>query len=380
MLSDSNNETLQRALALLSRAPLIDGHNRIAWVIRRDPIARGKLDRFDLRSRRADGDTDIPRMRAGRVGGQVWSTFAYSRGKDPMIETLEQLDLLRQLFERHKEDVEFVSTARGFESAVSHGRIASLLAVEGGAALQGSIEMLRIWHYIGVRLVTLCHGKSLDWVDSATDVSRCDGLSSLGAEVVREMNRLGMLIDCSHASERALERVMEVSSAPIMLSHSNARALCAHVRNLTDDQLRRIRVAGGLVMVTFIPMLLSEQSRLWAESIGGYESQAAKSAPRSEIPQATITHVADHIEHIASIVGKTGVGIGSDFWGGGFYPDGLSDVSGFPYLIAELMIRGWTDDEIVGIARGNFIRTFAAVERVAQTQRQRFDSREVGSA
>ena len=367
------DRALQRALALLETIPLVDGHNDLPWVIRNDARARGDVREYDLARRRNDGDTDIPRLREGRVSGQVWAAYVPSEIEHPGRAVLEQIDIVLQMNAAHPEVFLPVRRAGDFMRAKKAGKIASMLAVEGGVGLENALAPLRVWHAAGVRLMTLCHNGTLDWIDSATDAARHGGLTAFGRAVVGELNRLGMMVDCAHVAPSVMRQVLEISAAPVVFSHSNARALCDHVRNVPDDVLEMVRAKGGLVMATFIPDFLSEEVRRWmgplrasfvlhteAERMAGI---AAHEKIHGKRPLARLEDVAGHIEYLAGRIGAEKVGIGSDFFGVPTTPTGLEDVSRFPHLLAEMIRRGWSDAAVAGLAGGNFIRTFRAVER-----------------
>lgn len=369
----TKDQALKRALALLETAPLIDGHNDLPWVIRNDSAARGNVAAYDLARQRNDGDTDIPRLRQGRVSGQVWAAYIPTEIEHPGRAVLEQIDIVLQMNAAHPDVFLPVRRASDFARAKKQGRIASMLAVEGGVGLENSLAPLRVWHEAGARLMTLCHNGTLDWVDSATDKARHNGLTAFGRAVVRELNRLGMIVDCAHVAPSVMRQVLETSTAPVVFSHSNARALCDHVRNVPDDVLDLVRQKGGLVMATFIPDFLSETVRQWmgplrasfvlhteAERLSKIAEHEKTHGPR---PLARLEDVADHIEYLANKVGPEQVGIGSDYFGVATTPTGLEDVRRFPNLLAEMLRRGWSDKAVIGLAGGNFIRTFRAVER-----------------
>ena len=374
MAKASNDRALMRALALLERVPLIDGHNDLPWVIRNDIRARGDVAAYDLVRQRNDGDTDIPRLREGRVSGQVWAAYVPSEIEQPGRAVMEQIDIVLQMQAAHSDVFLPVMRAGDFMRAKRAGKIASMLAVEGGVGLENSLAPLRVWHAAGARLMTLCHNGTLDWVDSATDEARHGGLTAFGRAVVGELNRLGMMVDCAHVAPSVMRQVLEISAAPIVFSHSNARALCDHVRNVPDDVLDLVKLRGGLVMATFIPDFLSETVRQWmgplrgkfvlwteAERLALIAEHEKTHGPR---PRAKLEDVAGHIEYIAGRIGAEKVGIGSDFFGVATTPVGLEDVRRFPQLLAEMIRRGWSDEAVVGLAGANFIRTFRAVERV----------------
>ena len=370
---------LAHAQALLEKIPLVDGHNDLPWVIR-NSVAKGDVRAYDLRKRHNDGDTDLPRLRAGKVSGQVWAAFIPSEIEHPARATLEQIDVILQMQEAYPDVFLPVRKAVDFARAKRMKKIASMVAVEGGVGLENSLGPLRIWHAAGARLMTLCHNGTLDWVDSATDEPRHNGLTTFGRAVVGELNRLGMIVDCAHVSPKVMHDVLDTSTAPIVFSHSNARALCDHVRNVPDDVLARLPANGGIVMATFIPDFLNEASRQWmiplreklSADFTGNRMQAIAEweTTHGKRPDATLAHVADHIQYLAQKVGPSRVGIGSDFFGVPTTPVGLEDVSRFPYLLAELIRRGWSDRAIAGLAGGNFIRTFRTVEREGERLRK----------
>jgi len=373
--SPARKNALEKAWAILEKAPLIDGHNDLPMVIRHDPVAEGDIEKFRLDEEHATGDTDIPRLRRGGVSGQIWAAFAPSESTRPAMHTLEQIDLIMRMNEAFPDVFLPALSPDDALRAKQEGKIASITAVEGAIGLENSLAPLRVWFAAGVRLITLCHNGTLDWVDSATDVPRCGGLSAFGRSVVREMNRLGIMVDCAHVSADAMRQVLDVSSAPIVFSHSNARALCDHPRNVPDDVLARLPENDGIVMATFVPHFVSEAVRLWitplrrlagatlgdnwGKQIRAYEQE------HGPAPIATVEQVADHVEYLAARVGAGRVGIGSDFWGGPDSPKGLEDVSCFPNLLAEMIARGWSEDHVAGLAGANFLRVFRAVEREA---------------
>jgi len=373
IVKQASDRALNRALALLESMPLVDGHNDLPWVIRNDTAAKGDVAAYALERQRNDGDTDIPRLKAGRVSGQVWAAYVPTEIAHPGRAVMEQIDIVLQIQTAHPEVFLPVRRAADFLRAKKAGKIASMLAVEGGVGLENSLAPLRVWHAAGARLMTLCHNGTLDWCDSATDEARHGGLTAFGRAVVRELNRLGMMVDCAHVAPSVMRQVLEISAAPVVFSHSNARALCDHVRNVPDDVLDLVRQRGGLVMATFIPDFLSETVRQWmgplrasfvlhteAERLSKIGEHEKTHGPR---PLAKLEDVAGHIEYIANRIGPEKVGIGSDFFGVATTPVGLEDVRRFPHLLAEMIRRGWSDEAVAGLAGGNFIRAFRAVER-----------------
>jgi membrane dipeptidase len=374
------DDTLRRALALLERVPLVDGHNDLPWVIHSDKQARGDVRRYDLGKIHPEGDTDLPRLRAGRVGTQVFAAFIPTDTPRPARATLELIDIILRIQTTYPDDFLPITEPGQILAAKRVGRIGALLAVEGGVGLENSLAPLRVWHQSGARLMTLCHNGTLDWVDSATDTPRHGGLTAFGRAVVAELNRLGMMVDCAHVSDDVMRQVLEISAAPVVFSHSNARALCDHPRNIPDDVLEMVKAKDGLVMATFVPNFISDEARRWMLPLNKIlgddftatreEKIAAYEAEHGKRPRATLSQLADHIDYFAAKVGPGRVGIGSDFFGVPSVPEGLENVSRFPHLIAELMRRGWSDDAVAGVAGLNFIRIFTEVERIGQRLRK----------
>lgn len=365
---------LAHARELLARIALVDGHNDLPWTIREDGAS--DLASYDLVGRRAKGDTDLPRLREGLVRGQFWSVWIPSGLDQPARTQLEQIELTRRMIAMHSDTLLLATRAADVERARSAGKIASFLGMENGQALENSLGALRAFYDLGVRYMTLTHGRNNDWADSATDAPAHGGLTPFGREVVREMNRLGMLVDLSHVSPEVMRQALDVTQAPVVFSHSSSRALVDHPRNVPDDVLARMAKNGGVVMVTFIPSFVSAETAAWGKGLeslifttkttadmAAMEADYAKT--HGPAPAATLAQVADHIEHVAKVAGHDHVGIGSDFWGGTPMPDGLEDVSRFPYLFAELVRRGWSDDDLTKLAGGNIVRTLAAAEEVA---------------
>jgi membrane dipeptidase len=376
---------LERARSLLSRHPVIDGHNDLPWTLRDKTGGLGDVEAYDLR-RRTSGQTDLERLREGGVGGQLWSVYVpASKGGGHARFQLEQIDLARRIFDRYPA-LEPVTTAEGAERAMEEGRIASFLAMEGGHALENSLGALRAYFALGVRSMTLTHSATLDWADSSSGPPRHGGLTRFGEEVVREMNRLGMLVDLSHVSPATMADALDVSEAPVIFSHSSARALCDHPRNVPDEILTRLPDNGGVVMVTFVAAFISSEyaaasQPLWDEferRAREITSPAARSALWREIAArmpdipVTLEQVADHVEHVRRTAGIDHVGLGGDYDGNDAWPRGLEDVSCYPRLFAELIRRGWTDDELAKLASGNFLRVLRQAEEVAvRLQRER---------
>ncbi|WP_309127430.1 membrane dipeptidase [Microbacterium sp.] len=327
--------------------PVIDGHNDLAWARR---------EHYDLSTTGLEGivpdlHTDAIRLRAGGVGGQFWSVWVdpVHEGAAQVTATLEQIDFVHRLVHDHPDVFTFTRTAHEARTAMRHDRIASLIGVEGGAQIDGSLGVLRQYARLGARYMTLTWNHTTDWADAATDAPRHDGLSTFGRAVVREMNRIGMLVDLAHVSPATMRDAIETSTRPVMVSHSGAAALCDHPRNVPDDVLAAIGAMGGIVMVAFVPTFLSQARRDW--SLAGEEG---------EPPAVTVADVADHIEHIRAIAGVHAVGLGADYDGTDAMPAGLGDVSGYPRLLDELRRRGWSDDDLQGLAWRNVLRVLEA--------------------
>ena len=377
----AEDTALEHARAFLQQHPLIDSHNDLPAVIRESGKPPRDVEAYDLNGRTA-GDTDIARLRAGGVGGQFWSVWIPSLpevGKRGFARIqLEQIDIALRMIERYPTDLALALTADDIERANRAGRIASLLGVEGGHAIEDSLGALRDYYRLGVRYMTLTHFNSNDWADAATDAGRHGGLTKFGEEVVREMNRLGMLVDLSHVSADTMNDALDVTEAPVIFSHSSALALTPSPRNVPDAVLARMAKNGGVVMVDFIsPFSVQgpEHERWQAEfekatgaKLGDadFDRLSEAYAATHPEPRATIKDVADHIEHVRDVAGIDHVGIGSDFFGDpATMAEGLEDVSRYPYLVAELIRRGWDDADLAKLARGNILRTLRGAERVA---------------
>lgn len=376
----SEDPALAKAKRLLKRIPLVDGHNDLPWVIYADEQARGDVVSYDLNRIHQDGDTDIPRLRQSGLAAQFWSAFVPTEIAHPGRSVLEVIDVWRRMNETHPDIFMQATKSSDIQKAKREGKIASFLTVEGGVGLENSLAPLRIWHAAGARLMVLSHNETLDWVDSATDERRHGGLTEFGREVVLELNRLGMLVDLAHVTDEVMHQVLDITKAPIVFSHSNARALCNHPRNVPDDVLKRVPQNGGVVMLTFVPEFINQAALDWARPLKDEYMKGRKDIDRAAAyaeraqelgppPKATLEQLCDHIEYVAQTIGIKHVGIGSDFFGGDT-PDGLEDVSRFPHLLAELIRRGWSESALAAIASGNFLRVFRAVERVGRALRQ----------
>jgi membrane dipeptidase len=374
---------LTHARQLLRTTPLVDGHNDLPYVIREDKQAPGDVEAYDLR-RKTSGDTDLARLRQGQVGVQFWSVYIPGEIKAEGYAKvqLEQIDIARRVIERYPEALQLATTADEAVAAFRAGKVGSLLGMEGGHAIENSLGALRSYYRLGARYMTLTHNVTLDWVDAALDTPKHNGLTAFGKEVVREMNRLGMIVDISHVSPKVMHDVLDVSKSPVMFSHSSMKALTDHPRNVPDDVLLRLKANQGVVMVTFIPDFVSQAVAEWSKQVEKRTKSASSSAEIDRIrteyakthpaPHATLKEVADHIEYARKLAGIDHIGIGSDFYAGPDMPQGLEDVSKFPDLFAELIRRGWSDDDLRKLAGENMLRVLRQNEANARKlQRER---------
>ena len=345
----AQNDVLTRARALHRQVPLIDGHNDFPWALRENNAERD-LNKLDIRVSQPKIHTDIPRLREGGVGGQFWSVFVpvTMQGQEAVRATLEQIDIVHRMVRKYPDTFELATTAADVERIFKAGRIASLIGMEGGHSIDNSLATLRMFHALGARYMTLTHSSNIAWADSGTDMPKAGGLSRFGEEVVREMNRLGMLVDLSHTSPGTMEDAIRVSEAPVIFSHSDARALNDHGRNVPDTVLAMLPKNGGIVMVTFVAGFLRADSN------------------------ASIADVANHLDHIRKVAGPDHAGIGGDFDGTTALPAGLENVSTYPALTAELLRRGWPDDDVRKVLGANVLRVMRLAEAVAaRLQKQR---------
>ena len=375
----------QRVRAVLAATPMIDGHNDLPWQVRERWAGDAtQLDlTADLSRLEPPMHTDIARLRAGGVGGQFWSVYvpAQLSGGEATVAVMQQIDLVRELARRHPDVFELAFTAADVERIHGEGRIASLIGMEGGNGIAESLPVLRTLFEAGVRYMTLTHSQNLPWADSATDEAEHDGLTPFGVAVVREMNRLGMLVDLSHVSEAAMNDALDATRAPVIFSHSSARAVADHPRNVPDAVLRRLPDNGGVVMVTFVPGFVSPELRAWSLARTAQRERLAALAPGDTVavdagvaawtaanpaPRATLSQVADHIEHVRDVAGIDHVGLGGDFDGIEDTVDGLNGVEDYPDLLTELARRGWSDDDLAKLAGGNVLRVMRQVEAVAR--------------
>lgn len=379
------DDALRQARAVLAEFPVVDGHNDLPWALREQVT-------YDIAARDIAADqsahlhTDLARLRAGGVGAQFWSVYVRTdlTGDAAVSATLEQIDCVDQLIARYPGDLRAALTAADMEAARAEGRIASLKGAEGGHSINNSLATLRALYALGVRYMTLTHNDNIAWADSATDEPGVGGLSAFGREVVREMNREGMLVDLSHVAATTMRAALDTSVAPVIFSHSSARAVCDHPRNIPDDVLERLPANGGVAMATFVPKFVLQAAVDWTAAADdnlrahGYHHldsspEAMKlhrafeeSHPR---PVATVSTVADHLDHMREVAGIDHIGIGGDYDGTAFTPDGLDDVSGYPNLIAELIGRGWSTTDLSKLTRSNAVRVLGAAEDVARDVR-----------
>jgi membrane dipeptidase len=372
---------LERARAIHKRTPLIDGHNDYPWALREK--SQRDLEKLDISKPQPSIMTDIPRLKAGGVGGQFWSVYvpAELTGQTAVTATLEQIDVVHQMMRRYPLTFELALTADDVMRIFKRGKVASLIGMEGGHSIDNSLAALRMFHRLGARSMTLTHSKNTPWADSATDDPKAGGLSPFGEEVVREMNWLGMLVDLSHVSPDTMQDAIRVSQAPVIFSHSSARALTERTRNVPDNILEMVARKDGVVMVTFVPGFISPAVAAWTELqtaeqtrwAGLFPADAAAVARGVEewtkahpAPLAHLTDVADHIDHIRKVAGVEHIGLGGDFDGITAVPRGLEDVSTYPALTAELLRRGYREDDVKKILGQNVLRVMREAERIAK--------------
>jgi membrane dipeptidase len=387
LFAQTSDALRQRALALHKQVPLIDGHNDYPWALREN--AARDLDKLDITKPQPSIHTDIARLKAGGLGGQFWSVYvpAELAGQAAVTATLEQVDIVHRMMRKYPDTFELALTADDVERIFKKGKIASLIGMEGGHSIDNSLAALRMFHRLGARYMTLTHGKNVPWADSATDTPALGGLSPFGEQVVREMNWLGMLVDLSHVSPETMEDAIRVSQAPVIFSHSSARAVADVPRNVPDNILQLLPKNGGVVMVTFVPGFLSPKVGAWFQTQTAEQTRLRQQFPNDDnavkaalaewvkanpSPKATVSDAADHIDHIRKVAGIDHIGLGGDFDGITTVPEGLEDVSKYPMLTAELLRRGYKDDEVKKILGLNILRVMREAEKVSkklQTER-----------
>jgi len=376
-----SDATLDRAKRLLREVPVIDGHNDYPWAVHEK--ANGDLDKLDIRQSQPSLMTDIARLKAGGVGGQFWSVYVPVdlKGADAVSATLDQIDIVHRMVAKYSSTLALALTADDVEKIEKQGKIASLIGVEGGHCINNSLGVLRMFYRLGARYMTLTHTSNTTWADSATDTPKSNGLSPFGEEVIREMNRLGMLVDLSHVAPSTMEAAIRVSQAPVIFSHSSTRALVDHPRDVPDNVLSQLPRNGGIVMITFVPGFVSQQVRdynvretnqqttlteQFKTDAAGIKKAMDDWHVANPSPRATLIQVADHIDQAKAIAGIDHIGLGSDFDGITSVVVGLEDVSTYPQLVRELLRRGYTDDEVKKIAGRNILRVMRQAETVAQ--------------
>ncbi|MFC8177127.1 dipeptidase [Streptomyces sp. NPDC057242] len=380
-------DRLAEARELLAGHPVVDGHNDLPWALREH--VRYDLDRMDIAADQTGAlHTDLARLRAGGVGAQFWSVYVPCRlaGDDAVSATLEQIDVVDQLLERYAADLAPALTADDMEAARKQGRIASLKGAEGGHSINNSLATLRALHALGVRYMTLTHNDNNDWADSATDDPGVGGLSAFGRQVVREMNRSGMLVDLSHVAATTMRDALDATAAPVIFSHSSARAVCDHPRNVPDDVLERLPANGGVAMATFVPKFILPAAVEWTaradenlrehgfdhlDTTAGAMALHRAFEEANPRPVATAATVADHLDHMREVAGVDHIGIGGDYDGTAFTPSGLDDVAGYPNLVAELLHRGWSHPDLAKLTWSNAVRVLRDAEDVSRDLRDR---------
>lgn len=359
-------------------AYVFDGHNDLAWAMREQfgyDLEAAHLDTGQPRLH-----TDLPRLRAGGVGAQFWSAYVPCEIEDPVTATLEQIDFVRRLVAAHPDALQLALTADDVDAAVADNRIASLIGLEGGHCIGESLGVLRMMHALGARYLTLTHNQNTPWADSATDTPAVGGLSEFGVEVVREMNHIGMFVDLSHVTPEVMHAALDTSTAPVIFSHSSARALVDNPRNVPDDVLTRLPDNGGVCQVSFVPFFVSPAAYAWwgecqdeVEQSGGDPREltavwaviARRRKAGETLPLGTVADVADHVDHVREVAGLDHVGIGGDYDGAPFFPEHMDDVSSYPRLWEELRARGWSPADLAQLGHGNLLRAMRAMEAAA---------------
>jgi membrane dipeptidase len=385
----------QQAIEILESVPLFDGHNDTPWQYRnRVGYKFSELDFYDTTQLERPMHTDIPRLLDGRVGAQWWSVYVPAGIPEPQAvkQTMEQIDFVYRMAERYPDRFEMAFTADDVERIFEDGKIASLIGMEGGHSINNSLANLRMFYELGARYMTITHSRTLDWADAAGDDPQHGGLTEFGEEVIREMNRLGMMVDLSHVTPETMKDALRVTEAPVMFSHSNARAVSGHPRNVPDDVIRMIPEKDGVIMVTFVESFTSEELRQYYAERSGYRAMMESLWPgqpdrvneameeweaENEAPKSTLEQVADHIDHIRNLVGVDYIGIGGDYDGVSSLPLGLEDVSTYPDLFAELLRRGYSEEDLQKIAGLNMLRVLRGAEEVSQRLRAEREPSEV---
>jgi membrane dipeptidase len=384
----STDPHMARARRVLSTTPLIDGHNDLPWAIREATSAPHDVEAYDLR-KKTPGHTDLERLKKGMVGGQFWSIYIPGEIRDSGYARvqLEQIDIARRIIAKYPERFQWALTADAIRASFRTGKVGSLLGLEGGHAIENSLGALRVYYELGARYMTLTHNVTLDWADAALDSAKHGGLTNFGKEVVAEMNRMGMLVDLSHTSPATMSDALDATAAPVIFSHSAARAIVDHPRNVPDSILARLKQNGGVVMVTFVTSFVSPQAKAWSDKQSAANTEARQRlgsdtagvrrameewARANPQPKVMLAEVADHIDHVKKVAGVDHVGIGGDFDGISDVIVGLEDVSTYPALFAELSRRGWSEADLKKLAGENVLRALKQAETVsARLKRQR---------
>jgi len=387
-VTNNDNDFRQQAIDILERVPLFDGHNDVPWQYRnRVGYKFSELDFYDTTQLDNPMHTDIPRLREGRVGAQWWSVYVNANisEHEAVNQTMEQIDFVHRLVEKYPDHFELALTADDVERIFDEGKIASLIGMEGGHSIANSLATLRMFYELGARYMTITHSRTLDWADAAGDDPQHDGLTEFGEEVIREMNRLGMMVDLSHVAPATMKDAIQVSEAPVMFSHSNALGLTGHPRNVPDDVLQMLPEKDGIVMVTFVETFTSEERRQHFAERAAYQRKVEYLNPgmpdvisekmdewdnEHEAPRSTLAQVADHIDYIRDQIGVEYIGIGGDYDGIPTLPEGLEDVSTYPDLFAELLRRGYSEEDLEKIAGLNMLRVMRGAEEVSERLRE----------
>lgn len=377
-----------RVRRVLAKVPLIDGHNDLPWQYR--ARVGGDVLALDIREPQPEMHTDIPRLREGGMGAQFWSVFVPTsmQNDEAVRATLEQIDVVHRLVWRYPDVFEIALTADDIERIHGEGKIASLIGMEGGHSINSSLQVLRMMYELGARYMTLTHSRNTPWADSSTDDAEVGGLNEFGEKVVAEMNRLGMLVDISHVAPTTMRRVLEVTQAPVVFSHSSSRGVTDHPRNVPDDVLRALKDNGGVAMITFVGLFVNESERAHSRMRSEERDRLRELHPDDEErrrealeqwdesnprPRAQLSDVADHIDHARDVAGIDYVGLGGDYDGTSSIPEGLDDVSKYVDLFVELLRRGYSEDDIAKIAGENLLRVFRDVEKVSKRLRAEED-------
>lgn len=385
----------QQAIEILESVPLFDGHNDVPWQYRnRVGYKFSELDFYDTTHLERPMHTDIPRLRDGRVGAQWWSVYVSANVPEPVAvkQTMEQIDFVYRMVEKYPDHFEMAYTADDVERIFADGKIASLIGMEGGHSINNSLATLRMFYELGARYMTITHSRTLDWADAAGDTPQHDGLTLFGEEVIREMNRLGMMVDLSHVTPATMKDAIRATEAPVMFSHSNVRGVNGHHRNVPDDVLQLIPEVDGVVMVTFVESFTSEELRQYyaersayqakMESLYGGQPELVREKmtewmEENEMPKSTLEQVVDHIDHIRDQIGVDYIGIGGDYDGISSLPLGLEDVSTYPDLFAEMLKRGYSDEDLRKIAGLNMLRVLRGAEEASARLRSEREPSEV---